>query len=256
MYRFLQQGSAEYLFLFAILLALAFLAGAFRNNMPFSGIAADYGAIGEVPRDFSGFRAQGATEYVVVLAVVIGVGLIAASLLGSAPSAAADMRGMQYEAYWESAFPISIMEADAKYTTTTHSSIYLKVKNNQHYPIRITALIGGSSVRGRVPNVYVLNTTSMSGLYYLGSGETGIFGYKAAGYWPNIPENRRLRIYVGDSANTGYYLYAAKKICTQAGKKGGTLEIPNFGFEYVTYIDNAQITKKQIGSKPLIIQCT
>ena len=96
----------------------------------------------------------------------------------------------------------------------------------------------------------------MENYYYLGSGETGIFGYKAAGYWPNIAENRLMRIYLGDVAGVGYSLYAATKICTQAGKDGGYLEIPNFGFEYITYINNVPITKKQIGSKPLIIKCS
>ena len=201
-------------------------------------------------------KGQGATEYLVLLAVVLGIGLIAISLLGNAPSTATDIVDIQQDTYWSSSFPISILEADAKYSTPTRTEIYLKVKNNRNYPIRITAVVGGTTVKGRTPQVYVLNTTNISDLYYLGPGETGIFGYRAAGYWPSIPENRRIRIYIGDAANTGYYLYAATKICTRAGKDGGYLEIPNFGFEYITYINNVPITKKQIGSKPLIIKCS
>jgi len=32
--------------------------------------------------------------------------------------------------------------------------------------------------------------------------------------------------------------------------------VPGFGFEYIEYIEGQQITKRQIGAKPLIIKCT
>jgi len=34
------------------------------------------------------------------------------------------------------------------------------------------------------------------------------------------------------------------------------LQVNNFGFEYVETIEGQQITKRQVGSKPWIVQCS
>jgi len=35
----------------------------------------------------------------------------------------------------------------------------------------------------------------------------------------------------------------------------GYVKIPNFGFEYVQTIDGSTLTKRQVGSAPLIVRC-
>ena len=56
-------------------------------------------------------RGQGATEYLVLLAVVLIIALVAISLLGFFPSMAADAKITQSNTYWRGeAAPISIQE--------------------------------------------------------------------------------------------------------------------------------------------------
>ena len=51
------------------------------------------------------------------------------------------------------------------------------------------------------------------------------------------------------------YLYAAKTLCQNSNSAPGMLQINNFGFEYIEYVDGQQITKREMGSKPLLIKC-
>jgi hypothetical protein len=53
-------------------------------------------------------------------------------------------------------------------------------------------------------------------------------------------------------------LCGASSICTstpQLDGHYGTLVIPKFGFEYVEIVKNQEITKTEIGSVPLSVQC-
>jgi len=52
-----------------------------------------------------------------------------------------------------------------------------------------------------------------------------------------------------------HILFGATSFCSTDMSKG-TLVVPNFGFEYIAYIDNQPITKRQVGAKPLIIKCS
>ena len=56
-------------------------------------------------------RGQGATEYLVLLAVVLIIALVAISLLGFFPSMAADAKITQSNTYWRGeATPVAIVD--------------------------------------------------------------------------------------------------------------------------------------------------
>jgi len=55
-------------------------------------------------------KGQGATEYLVLLAVVLIIALVAISLLGFFPGLALDARKTQSDPYWKAALPFGILE--------------------------------------------------------------------------------------------------------------------------------------------------
>jgi len=194
-------------------------------------------------------KAQGATEYLVLLAVVLIVALVSVALLGFFPGMASDAQITQSQTYWQSAGPIAITEwATKAYSGNAVSYTYLRVRNTGAYPIRITKVLGNGQA---VSNVYVSGSTDMSPYFYLGPGEESYFGYAPA--YPALPANRQVDIFLASGGTTGYQLYAASSACS-ASPPYGTLQVKDFGFEYIEYIDGQQITKREIG-KPLIIKC-
>ncbi|MFA5021313.1 MAG: hypothetical protein WC517_04625 [Patescibacteria group bacterium] len=89
-------------------------------------------------------RAQGATEYLVLLAVVLIVALVSVALLGFFPSMASDAQITQSQMYWQSATPIAIVESAARAGASNGlTRPYLLLRNIGTYPIRITGIIGG-----------------------------------------------------------------------------------------------------------------
>jgi hypothetical protein len=90
------------------------------------------------------FRGQGATEYLVLLAVVLIVALVSVALLGFFPGMASDARITQSQSYWRGqARPFAIL--DAKVGTDNTGS--LSVQNMEaNGPYQITALVVGNTV--------------------------------------------------------------------------------------------------------------
>ena len=58
-------------------------------------------------------KAQGAVEYLVLLAVVLIIALVSVALLGFFPGMASDAQITQSQIYWQSASPIAITESSA-----------------------------------------------------------------------------------------------------------------------------------------------
>ncbi len=77
-------------------------------------------------------KGQGATEYLVLLAVVLVIALVSIALLGFFPGLATDARITQSRSYWQSASPIAITETILSGTTLT-----LVLQNNGPDPISI-----------------------------------------------------------------------------------------------------------------------
>jgi len=201
-------------------------------------------------------RAQGATEYLVLLAVVLIVALVSVALLGFFPGMASDAQVTQSQAYWKSASPIAITEWAVRLESGSGITYpYFRVVNNGAYPIRITGIVGADGNKATqfasdgtcsLPNALF----NISDYYYLGPGEEKYFGYFA---FYGFSCSRR--VYILSTATTEYGIGGASSVCANSATSPGTAVLNSMGFEYIEYLDNnQQITKRQIG-KQVVIKC-
>ena len=200
------------------------------------------------------FRAQGATEYLVLLAVVLIVALVSVALLGFFPQMASDAQITQSQMYWRSASPISIVESGALLIASNgYVHPYLRIRNTGTYPIRITGIIGADGAKatqfsGQYCGISWGNY-NISDYFYLGPGEEKYFarmyGFGTACDW---------QIYARTGSSTTIYIGGASSICQNSSTSPGVLDYKSFGFEYIQYIEGQQITKRQIG-KDFIVKC-
>jgi len=200
-------------------------------------------------------RGQGATEYLVLLAVVLIVALVSVALLGFFPGMASDAQITQSQAYWKGASPVAIIEMSAKdsgYLAPPGdvSYPYLRLRNTGAYPIRITKLLGaGAQNRTQFHNGTAW--VNISDYYYMGPGEEKHIGVMD---FFNLPTQRDAAFGRLGGAR-GDVLNSATQMCEQPGAATkGSVVVNEFGFEYIEYIEGQQITKRQVG-KPLIIRC-
>jgi len=200
-------------------------------------------------------KAQGATEYLVLLAVVLIVALVSVALLGFFPGMASDVQITQSQAYWQSATPIAIIESSARVSSAvpTYSVPYLRVRNTGAYPIRIMKVLGN----GQNISVFFYSTLgvrNISDYFYLAPGEENYFGYSSGGAF-TLPMNHGIELQLGNSGSSDRILIAASSTCQNSTSTPGVLLVNGFGFEYIQYVEGQQITKSFISSKPLIIKC-
>ena len=198
-------------------------------------------------------KGQGATEYLVLLAVVLIVALVSVALLGFFPGMASDSQITQSQAYWQSATPVSIVESGAKYKVSDgYVYMYLRLRNTGPYPIRVAALVGGDGTKITQyfgTNCGVSSYANISDNFYLGPGEEKYFGFINAFGTPCD-----LQIVAQTIASTGYKLGGASSLCQNSTASPGTLDYKTLGFEYIQYIEGQQITKRQIG-RDFIVKC-
>ena len=198
---------------------------------------------------------QGATEYLVLLAVVLIVALVSVALLGFFPGMASDAQITQSQAYWKSAQPVAITEWGAiAYVPNANTYAYLRVKNNGAYPIRITGFVGGDGLKATQFIAYGCGLGSgtlnnISDLFYLASGQEEYVAWSAPF---TVPCDREMIIRTTSSSS--HAIGGATSVCANSTAAPGTAILPSFGFEYIEYINGQQITKKQIG-KALITKC-
>jgi len=192
-----------------------------------------------------------------LLAIVLIVALVSVALLGFFPGMASDSQRAQSETYWKSASPIAITEWAAKYSTSWNQPVpYFRVVNSGTYPIRITNVIGADE--GKAPWFYSDSATcglpslgykNISDYYYLAPGEEKYIG-KQITFGTACDRGMIART----TASGTYAVGGATSVCANSTSSPGTLTFPSMGFEYIEYIDNQQITKRQIG-KQVIIKC-
>jgi len=190
-------------------------------------------------------KAQGATEYLVLLAVVLIVALVSVALLGFFPGMASDAQETQSKTYWLSASPIAIVEmttAGATNTPTDRSLPYLRLRNTGAYRITVTKICGNNgdcATQTAIGDLDDMVKIAPGEEYYIGVGG---------------PVTRQVDVWVGASASSGMSLYGLSSSC-QAAQPYGTMVMKNFAFEYIEYIDGQQITKRQRGAQPLVMKC-
>ena len=217
--------------------------------------------------DFVMAKAQGATEYLVLLAVVLIVALVSVALLGFFPGMASDAQETQGKAYWASMQPIAITEWAAKVYSTgnyQYSLPYLRLRNTGAYPIRITKVL---SAGGKNISIFYCQACSPANLnisdyYYMAPGEELYFASKqhddgGQDHFNVVAERYFAITPSGSGINGPYVMDSAASICSPPSSSAkGTLVANDFGFEYIEYIEGQQITKREIGTKPLSIKCS
>jgi len=202
-------------------------------------------------------RAQGATEYLVLLAVVLIIALVAIALLGFFPGMAADAQLEESEIYWRGAAPISIVEASAinadnPFRSGNFSVPYLRIRNTGNYPIAITKVWAGNTSVSQVFTGGWDPTAQLSTIYSLYPGEEGYFGYPA---YFGSPQSRFFALTPASYSYVSVFTRApaVKSYCGTA-TPFGYLAVDDFGFEYVVTIEGQSVTKRQTGK--LVVRCT
>ena len=197
-------------------------------------------------------KGQGATEYLVLLAVVLIVALVSVALLGFFPSMASDAQIAQSQMYWRSATPLAVIDAGTRYYTDgggNLSCINIVIRNTGAYPIRLSKIIGGntniSTYRDRPAGIVSHNISDLQ----LAPGEEMCFSGTCGSC-----TNHEFWIGTGTSySSSPLVLAGASTICNPDST--GQLLIKDFGFEYIEYIEGQQITKRQMGAKDLMVKC-
>lgn len=196
------------------------------------------------------FQGQGATEYLVLLAVVLIISLVSIALLGFFPGTASDAAASESQAYWRSASPLAITEFKVYSTTSPGvSATAMVIENHGAYPIRLSALLAknqsGSLHRLTTyyDNLVVLH--DMSDIT-ISPGDKACFGYT---YIPGSFCQGRWIFFRKSGATASSYLSAATEICNQDGS--GSVNFNEFGFEYTVTVEGQAITKSQLGKNAL-----
>ena len=199
------------------------------------------------------YRCQGATEYLVLLAVVLIVALVSVALLGFFPGMASDAQITQSQMYWQSASPIAIVDVKSTaYSTQAYSPAYMRLRNSGAYPIRITKALAP-------PNYYLVvfwdtvGAKNISDYFYISPGEEIAFATSFGNMKAASDPERRIHFSTSWGGGVGNnVLDGAKQYCTNSSSY---VMYDSFGFEYIEYIDGQQITKREIGAKPLFFRC-
>ncbi|MEM4634153.1 MAG: hypothetical protein QW275_03295 [Candidatus Anstonellaceae archaeon] len=223
---------------------------------------------------------QGATEYLVLLAVVLVVALVSIVLLGFFPGMASDAKLSQSKAYWQSASPIAIVDgvANYEYGTGGYDEIILTLQNNYASPIEIVAFgpIRGTGIRNVAHAEY--GDITERGIYQFFSP-----GWFSNEYSPNLEGT--WGGYIGPPIGNGWVTQSEQKIVLSPGEKitlgfRASAQPPFLGYEhvspcnygsekasnfyefkqliiyYVAYAEGGnKILKKQVGAKPLVLSC-
>jgi len=193
---------------------------------------------------------QGATEYLVLLAVVLIVALVSVALLGFFPGMASDAQITQSRTYWSGASPISIVEWSARSNPSAERGImYFRLRNTGAYPITITKIFAKNSTNYISQAYLSAGPANFSSFLALAPGEESFVGYGMG-----VASTREIDFYTTSGCSDPYKLCGADSIC-QPTAPYGTLVVRNFGFEYVTVIDGQPVTKRQVGTAPLTIRC-
>jgi hypothetical protein len=201
-------------------------------------------------------QGQGATEYLVLLAIVIIVALVSVALLGFFSGTASDAQLAQSQMYWQSASPIAITEWAARYAldgvSPGYTHFYMRIRNTGMYPIRLSRIwANGKNDTTTCIGGWMCGMGNWTSVY-LAPGEEKALAYPS--YFSGIPSpgSGNLTFFVLEymSATRG----ALSSNCSRT-QPFGTAVISNFGFEYIEYIEGQQVTKRQAGAKPVMIKC-
>ena len=201
-------------------------------------------------------KAQGATEYLVLLAVVLIVALVSVALLGFFPGMAADAQLTQSQTYWSSAQPIAIVEAKfADHQSADVGMIVaLRLRNTGAYAVTVKKLVSEGTWTNNTANG-ASTILPLINLYLAPGEEKWLIKWGGStdnpnSYWVGLAD------YAVGSGWHGNYMRAAQPCAPgELGKWGSTAILREFGFEYEETVGGQTITKREIGTAPLIGKC-
>lgn len=205
------------------------------------------------------FAGQGATEYLVLLAVVLIIALVSIALLGFFPGTAMDSQIAESQIYWQSAYPFAIKDMGGAYHFRNINGNWglmeLHIVNNGQYSARLSKILGGGKEITAYENTIYPYTHNLTDIY-LSPGESVCLAMNGL---PAVPGTNCATGGFMVRLKTDYYspgwsqtLNGADTLCNSDGT--GMINVKDFGFEYTEYIEGQSIVKRQIG-KPLALRC-
>lgn len=166
---------------------------------------------------FKSRKGQGATEYIIVLAIVLIVALVVVALLGFFPGFSADTQVSQSSSYWQSTRPFAITASQQYTAGLTGQNVTLVITNNDPKQLVITSV----------------NLTSIPG------------GYQA---W-----NTTSFTFAPGDTQTVMVFNTTNMLLADCNTRSGKYNSYNVSFTY----NMDQLTgKKQVGQKALSVSCT
>jgi len=206
-------------------------------------------------------RGQGATEYLVMLGMVLLIAMVAIAMLGFFPGTAGDAQETQSKIYWQSASPIAITESSGiswSWVNASYTILYLRIRNTGNYPITIIRVLGANQTDETVWNEVggVKQISEYSVFQKIPPGGEAYFGCH-----PGMGVNQCYSFSAGPATDCqpicSNCMCAASSICEHQanGQDTGYLVIADFGFEYIEYVEGQEISKKEIGTRDLIVRC-
>jgi len=170
-------------------------------------------------------KGQGATEYLVLLAVVLIVALVSVALLGFFPRMASDAQITQSQAYWQSASPIAVVEVGSAYWDNPEqlAGVDIRLRNTGAYAIRLSKVLGGGANSTQYYNyVGPVGYGNWSDVY-LAPGQEVCIGREACSRYGFFFAST-------SSAPSTMFLSGLGATCDSNGY--GLAMIKDFGFEY------------------------
>ncbi|MEM2137757.1 MAG: hypothetical protein QW568_01595 [Candidatus Anstonellaceae archaeon] len=199
------------------------------------------------------FRGQGATEYLVMLGIVLIVALVVASLINFYPGTVSDNQLVENQLYWRNAKPLAVYDIIAypNVVATYTSDVAMTIKNTGDYPITLIKIFGDNASGAERPATMYADE---NGIYYPLSGITIMpgksvcFGHRTGlGITTGNCPKRSVALKV-DSVPS-YVEFGGAVACKSDGT--GIAKVIDFGFEYNETIGGKMITKRQVG--PLLL---
>ena len=170
-------------------------------------------------------KGQGATEYIVVLAIVLMVALVVVGLLGFFPSFSTNTQITEYDQYWSVQRPLAVLDAAQLATGNTAQNATFSIRNQGTSSVSITRFNVSLSPAGSAQ--VGIGTPGNNSSFTLAPGDSTTIMV-----WNNTPVGG----YLGD--------------CGPSSGKYITYNVT------IVYNQDPFTAKIETGSKPVAVLCT
>jgi|GEM_PF-1418480 len=203
-----------------------------------------------ISRKLPKLRGQGATEYLVLLAVVLIIALVAVALLAFLPGTAADSRVAESQGYWKGASPLAITASSA--TRDPYSTVhypFMKIQNTGTNPIRLRQIVAGTNTISTYTNTVTGQTGNLLTDITIAPGKSVCFG----GFNSGCPY--LVRMTPLSSTYTGSDGLAALSTMCDSTTGAGVFTVDKLGFVFDQISGGNAVTMRMDGKASLIATC-